>query len=59
MTQDELKKIEPFWDSWYIDECIGHGSFGDVYRIKREGHGRVFYSAGVQLKRLTNVMMKY
>ena len=45
MTQDELKKIEPFWDSWYIDECIGHGSFGDVYRIKREEYGKVFYSA--------------
>ncbi|MCR4946016.1 MAG: protein kinase [Lachnospiraceae bacterium] len=45
MTRDDLRQYEPFWDSWYIDESLGHGSFGDVYRIKREGHGRVFYSA--------------
>ena len=28
------KKIEPFWNDWTVDEYIGEGSGGKVWRIK-------------------------
>lgn len=45
MTQEELKHFEPFWDTWYIVEKLGSGSYGDVYKIKREVYGEVYYAA--------------
>ena len=33
MTREELRKFEPLWDKWYIQEYLGGGSYGDVYRI--------------------------
>ena len=31
-----LKKLQPFWGEWVIDDYIGSGSFGEVYRIVRK-----------------------
>ncbi|MBQ3600130.1 MAG: protein kinase [Lachnospiraceae bacterium] len=36
---------EPIWNSWYIDKLLGSGSFGTVYRIKREEFGNIQYAA--------------
>lgn len=45
MEEDRLRKYEPLWNSWYIDGLIGTGSFGSVYKIKREEFGITQYSA--------------
>ncbi len=39
------KVIEPIFGKWYIEEKIGSGAFGTVYKIKRESFGKVYYSA--------------
>ena len=42
----EIKNVsEPVFGRWYIDEELGSGSFGTVYRIKRENFGKMYYSA--------------
>lgn len=43
MQQPELS--QPIFGNWYIDEKIGAGSFGSVYKIRREEFGSVYYSA--------------
>jgi serine/threonine protein kinase len=40
-----IKDYEPLWGSWTVDALIGEGSFGKVYRVKREEFGRTYYSA--------------
>ena len=32
-------KYEPLWGEWYIDELIGKGSYGEVYKIYKEKNG--------------------
>ena len=36
---------QPVFGNWYIDEEIGSGAFGTVYKIKREEYGNTYYSA--------------
>ncbi|MFZ5988087.1 MAG: DUF5050 domain-containing protein [Bacillota bacterium] len=43
--KDYIKKYEPLWGSWYIQELIGEGSFGRVYRITKEEWGFKYESA--------------
>lgn len=45
MEKYKLQEYEPLWNNWYVDELIGEGSFGSVYRIKREEFGTTHYSA--------------
>lgn len=45
MELSYYKKMEPFWGVWYIDEELGKGSFGRVFKIKREDYGETYYSA--------------
>ena len=33
------------WNEWTVVEFIGEGSFGKVYKIKREEFGYTYYSA--------------
>jgi serine/threonine protein kinase len=42
---DKIKKYEPLWGDWLIDEKIGEGSYGKVYRICRENNGNTYYAA--------------
>lgn len=37
--------IEKVWPQWKTVELIGKGSFGKVYKVKREDFGNTFYSA--------------
>lgn len=39
------KKMEPFWGNWYIDEELGSGSYGKVFKIKRDDYGETYYAA--------------
>jgi serine/threonine protein kinase len=41
----DIKQYEPLWGSWYVDELIGEGSFGKVYKCRKEEFGRTYYSA--------------
>ena len=41
----DIKQYEPLWGSWYIDEQLGEGSFGKVYKVHKEEFGRVYYAA--------------
>ena len=38
-------KHEPPWGAWHIDSLIGEGSFGKVYKVRREEFGNAYYSA--------------
>ena len=40
-----IKKFEPLFGEWYVEDIIGAGSFGRVYKIYREELGNRFYSA--------------
>ena len=43
---ERLAALQPFWDSWYLDEFIGKGSFGEVYRIKKvDPFGGTYFAA--------------
>ncbi len=41
----DIKQYEPLWGSWYIDEQLGEGSFGKVYRVHKDEFGRLYYAA--------------
>lgn len=45
MNQEQLHNMEPLWNHWYVEELLGEGSFGRVYRMKREDFGEVQYAA--------------
>jgi serine/threonine protein kinase/predicted negative regulator of RcsB-dependent stress response len=42
---EKIYKYEPLWGEWSIDEKIGEGSFGQVYRIKRSINKNDYYAA--------------
>lgn len=41
----DIKEFEPLFGNWYVESSIGAGTFGEVYRIKREEFGVTYYSA--------------
>lgn len=45
MVLEDVRQFEPLWGKWFIVERLGGGSYGDVYKIKREEYGEVYYSA--------------
>ena len=42
---NDIKQYEPLWGSWYIDEQLGEGSFGKVYKVHKEEFGKIYYAA--------------
>lgn len=36
MLKDRIREYEPLWGSWYFEEFLGKGSFGNVYKISKE-----------------------
>ncbi len=40
-----LDKGTPVFGNWSVDEKIGSGAFGTVYKIKREEFGRTYFAA--------------
>ena len=44
--EEEIKKeIKTLWPGWEIEKQIGAGSFGKVYKIRRDAYGQTYYSA--------------
>ncbi len=41
----DIKKYEPLWGSWYVDEKLGEGSFGKVYKVHKEEFGKIYEAA--------------
>jgi serine/threonine protein kinase len=41
----DIKRYEPLWGSWYVESMIGEGSFGKVYKVKKNEFGKAYYSA--------------
>ena len=41
----DIKQYEPLWSSWYVDEQLGEGSFGKVYKVHKNEFGKIYYSA--------------
>lgn len=42
---DGIHKYTPLWGCWNIEECLGKGSYGSVYKIVREEMGFKYYAA--------------
>lgn len=42
---DPILKYQPLWGSWIVEELIGKGSFGRVYRISKDIFGSKYSSA--------------
>ena len=46
MTLETIKLYEPFFGKWYIEEKLGEGSYGAVYKIRSTDYnGKSYYSA--------------
>lgn len=41
----DIKIYEPLWGSWYVDEQLGEGSFGKVYKVHKEEFSRIYEAA--------------
>ncbi|MDR1049109.1 MAG: serine/threonine protein kinase [Synergistaceae bacterium] len=41
----DIKQYEPLWGAWYVDSLIGEGSFGKVYKVRKEEFGKTYHSA--------------
>lgn len=40
-----MEKEKRKWKEWKIEELIGEGSFGKVYRITKEDFGHIYEAA--------------
>lgn len=46
MNIEDVKKFEPFFGKWVIEQKLGEGSYGAVYKIKRiDYNGKQYFSA--------------
>jgi len=41
----DIYTYAPLWGSWHIESLIGEGSFGKVYKVRKEEFGKTYYSA--------------
>jgi len=42
---NNIHAYAPLWGSWHIESLIGEGSFGKVYKVRKEEFGKTYYSA--------------
>ena len=45
---DDIRNFCPLWGEWEADEKLGEGSFGAVWKMRREGYGGQTYYAAVK-----------
>jgi len=43
-NRDAIYSYQPLWGTWLVDELIGSGSFGRVYRIYHQDYGHTYTS---------------
>lgn len=41
----DIKQYEPLWGSWHVESLIGEGSYGKVYKIRKDEFGKTYHSA--------------
>jgi len=41
----DINQYTPLWGAWHVDSLLGEGSFGKVYKVRREEFGKISYSA--------------
>jgi len=41
----DIHGYAPLWGSWHIESLIGEGSFGKVYKVRKEEFGKTYFSA--------------
>jgi serine/threonine protein kinase len=44
-SNEIIYKFEPLWGAWKIEEFVGEGNFGKVYKVGREEWGQKYISA--------------
>ncbi|MCL1851764.1 MAG: protein kinase [Peptococcaceae bacterium] len=44
-TMSSIQRHQPLWGAWTIEELIGEGSFGKVYKVSRREFEKTYYSA--------------
>jgi serine/threonine protein kinase len=45
MKSRNIYQYQPLWDKWQVDELIGQGVFGKVYRVSHQEYGLTYISA--------------
>ena len=40
-----INRLNTFWPDWNVEEKVGSGSFGEVYRVSRKIGDKTFFSA--------------
>lgn len=45
IVSKNIYKYQPLWGKWHVDELIGQGVFGQVYRISHQEYGLTYTSA--------------
>ena len=41
----DIYSFAPLWGCWNVEEKLGQGSYGAVYRVSRQEFGKVYYAA--------------
>ena len=41
----DIYSFAPLWGCWNVEEKLGQGSYGTVYRVSRQEFGKVYYAA--------------
>jgi eukaryotic-like serine/threonine-protein kinase len=42
---NNIDQYQPLWDKWHVDELLGQGVFGKVYRVSYQEYGHTYLSA--------------
>jgi len=45
-----MSDFETIWPEWHVEELLGQGSYGQVYRISREAMGHVSHAAAKRIE---------